>query len=58
MVFPLIPRKELITVKTIRTMGGKEKIKTEISKPSRFKKESRLRDSFSLFKAILVKYYI
>jgi len=34
---PLIPRKELITVKTIRAMGGKEKIRTDISKPSRLK---------------------
>jgi len=34
---PLIPRKELITVKTIRATAGIEKIKTEISKPSRLR---------------------
>ena len=34
---PLILRKELISVKTIRATAGKEKRKTEISKPSRFR---------------------
>jgi hypothetical protein len=34
---PLIPRKELITVKTIRATAQKEKIKTELSKPSRLR---------------------
>ena len=36
-LYPLTPAKEFITDKTIRTTAGKEKIKTEISKPSRLR---------------------
>jgi hypothetical protein len=32
-----MPRNELITVKTIKATAGIEKIKTEISKPSRLR---------------------
>ena len=38
---PLIPREELITVKTIRETAGIEKIKTEISKPARLRQGNK-----------------